>query len=322
MNKTLSYYFFIAFSLVYLGSKQSLAQTNLVPNPSFEDTLQCPFNPGQIVFAQPWSSATLASTDYFNACNAGGLSVPSNDGGYQFARTGVAYAGIHTYIPSFIYREYLQVELSSMLLLNRNYQVEFYVSLSDTVYVGANNMGAYFSNDAITGVSGQVLNVIPQINNYAMTNPLYDKLNWMKVAGSFISDGTEKYITIGNFNDDASTDTIHVTGGSYFDAYYYVDDVSVICTDCGSFIPNTFSPNNDGTNDYIDFSSLNLVEEIVDIYNRWGTKVFQSSANVTKWDGRDMKGSDCSEGVYYYVFHYSEFINKEIDKKGFIQLVR
>lgn len=89
-----------------------------------------------------------------------------------------------------------------------------------------------------------------------------------------------------------------------------------------AIIPNIFSPNNDNQNDYIDFSNLNLVEEIVDIYNRWGTKVFQSSANVTKWDGRDLKGNDCAEGVYYYVFHYSDFINKTIDKKGFIQLVR
>lgn len=88
------------------------------------------------------------------------------------------------------------------------------------------------------------------------------------------------------------------------------------------FVPNIFSPNNDGQNDYIDFSNLVLVEEIVDIYNRCGNKVFQSSFTNNKWDGRDLKGNDCSEGVYYYVFHYSEFINKEIDKKGFIQLVR
>ena len=299
-----------------------LGQTNLVPNPSFEDTLQCPFNPGQIVFAEPWYSPTLASTDYFNACNSGTFSVPVNDGGYQYARTGSAYAGIHTYMPGFIYREYLQVELISKLSLNRTYKVEFYVSLSDKVYVGANNMGAYFSNNAISAMSGQVINVVPQVSNDTLTNPLYDNVNWMKIEGSFISDGTETYITIGNFNDDATTDTIHVVGGTYYDAYYYIEDVSVVCTDCTDDIPNIFSPNNDNQNDYIDFSNLNLVEEIVDIYNRWGTKVFQSSVNVTKWDGRDLKGNDCTEGVYYYVFHYSDFINKEIDKKGFIQLVR
>ena len=75
-------------------------------------------------------------------------------------------------------------------------------------------------------------------------------------------------------------------------------------------------------NDQIDFSSLNLVEEIVDIYDRWGNKVFQSSASITKWDGKDLQGNDCSESVYYYIFHYSEFINKTLDKKGFIQLIR
>lgn len=87
-------------------------------------------------------------------------------------------------------------------------------------------------------------------------------------------------------------------------------------------IPNIFSPNNDGQNDAIDFSHLNLVEEIVDVYNRWGNIVFQSSRTVVKWDGKDLKGNDCAEGVYYYVFHYAKFINKTINKKGFIQLVR
>ena len=87
-------------------------------------------------------------------------------------------------------------------------------------------------------------------------------------------------------------------------------------------IPNIFSPNNDGINDYIDFSNLNLAEEIIDIYDRWGIKVFVSSATNTKWDGKNMKGADCAEGVYYCLFHYSDFINKKINKKGFIQLLR
>lgn len=87
-------------------------------------------------------------------------------------------------------------------------------------------------------------------------------------------------------------------------------------------LPNIFTPNNDGVNDIIDFSNLNLTEEIVDIYNRWGNKVFQSSAAKTKWDGKDLDGNDCTDDIYYYVFHYAEFINKTIDRKGFIQLLR
>jgi gliding motility-associated-like protein len=87
-------------------------------------------------------------------------------------------------------------------------------------------------------------------------------------------------------------------------------------------LPNVFTPNNDGINDLVDFSYLNLSEEIVDIYDRRGLKVFQSSRTVSKWEGDDLKGNACPDGVYYYVFHYSDFINKTIDKNGFIQLLR
>lgn len=317
-------YCFIIFLFV-LSTLDFRAQTNLVPNPSFEDTLQCPFNAGQIAFASPWSAGTVASsTDYFNSCNSGGIGVPINDGGHQFPRTGNAYAGLYMFFGfGFEWREYIQVKLISQLNFQKNYKIEFYVSLADTISI-ASNISLYFSDTAISELPGQRLNVIPQFSNDLITNPLIDKNNWIKVSGIYTATGTENYITFGNFYDNAGTDTIFVGGGSYPGSYYYLDDVSISCIDCNDsvFIPNIFSPNNDNQNDYIDFSNLNLVEEIVDIYNRWGNKVFQSSVNVTKWDGRDLKGNDCSEGVYYYVFHYAEFINKELDRKGFIQLVR
>lgn len=301
--------------LFVLSTLDFRAQTNLVPNTSFEVFSVCPNNYGQINNASNW----LGNAEYFNSCDTLNFGVPNNFTGNQFANTGVAYAGIHTYIPGFTNsRGYVQTELSSKPIANRNYHVEFYVSAVDNCKLGTNNMGAYFSDTVIYNLVVH----LPQINNDILLNPLNSRDNWTKVSGNFVATGNEKFITIGNFNDDISTDTINFPSGGFFDAYYYIDDVSVVCSDCNSFIPNIFSPNNDNQNDYIDFSNLNLTEEIVAIYNRWGNKVFQSSVNVTKWDGKDLKGNDCSEGVYYYVFHYSEFINKEIDKKGFIQLVR
>ncbi len=304
----------ISSFILFVGTNQSSGQTNLVHNPSFEIFTSCPTFYDQINNANYWSG----NAEYFNSCGTLNFSVPNNFTGNQFANSGEAYVGIHTYSPGYINsRGYIQSELITNLVENRNYLVEFYVSAVDNCLLGINNMGAYFSDTIIYNL---VLHP-PQINNDILLNPLNNKDEWIKVSGNFIAKGTEKFITIGNFNDDASIDTIHFPSGGFADGYYYIDDVSVICTNC-DLIPNIFSPNNDNQNDYIDFSNLNLVEEIVDIYNRWGNVVFQSSATNTKWDGKDLKGNDCSEGVYYYVFHYSEFINKEIDKKGFIQLVR
>ncbi|MDQ3048432.1 MAG: gliding motility-associated C-terminal domain-containing protein [Bacteroidota bacterium] len=87
-------------------------------------------------------------------------------------------------------------------------------------------------------------------------------------------------------------------------------------------IPNVFTPNGDLQNDVIDFSFLNLTEIIITIYNRWGEKVFESSRTNTSWVGKNKNGVDCPAGVYYYAFDYADFINKKIDRKGFIQLLR
>lgn len=69
---------------------------NLVPNYSFEDTLQCPIGNGisPITYSPPWFSPTNSTANYFNSCNNFSWGVPNNVGGIQYARTGKSYAGI------------------------------------------------------------------------------------------------------------------------------------------------------------------------------------------------------------------------------------
>src|SRR5258708_7934679 len=86
----------------------SFAQ-NLVPNPSFEDTIQCPANPQPTIdYASHWSTYG-SSSDYFNSCannNSFIYGVPSNFSGYQNAMHGIAYAGLITWCDNGITREY------------------------------------------------------------------------------------------------------------------------------------------------------------------------------------------------------------------------
>jgi len=293
------------------------AQVNLVPNYSFEDTLQCPFFSAQINFAPPWYDPTSASSDYFNNCNSGNLGVPTNIVGFQFARTGKAYAGIYTYIQTFSYRDYIQVSLISSLLSGKKYNVEFYVSLADTMGIATNNIGLYFSDIPITASAGSVLNVPPQVANDIVNVKLTDKNGWTKISGSYIANGTEQYITIGNFLNDMSVDTVHVIGVSYPFSYYYIDDVSVVCFDCNDvLIPNIFTPNNDGVNDY--FEIKNLPDDAsTQIFNRWGIKVFETNKSNVFWDGRTTSGNELVDGTYFYLVTSEEEIYK-----GFLQLIR
>jgi len=70
------------------------------------------------------------------------------------------------------------------------------------------------------------------------------------------------------------------------------------------FVPNTFTPNNDGLNDY--FSPLGLaIETIVhfEVFNRWGECIYRAEniapGNKSGWDGT-YYGAAVQEGVYIY----------------------
>lgn len=82
-------------------------------------------------------------------------------------------------------------------------------------------------------------------------------------------------------------------------------DVVVTCKDANIFIPNTFSPNGDGSNDvfYPRGTGLDRVK-VLRIFNRWGEVVFEKinfpvNDPAQGWDGR-FNGKDPQAGVYVY----------------------
>ena len=107
--------------IVFVISTLNVFSQNLVLNPSFEDTLQSLSFSSNIDDALGWSSATFFGTpEYFNSCsNFPGTGVPNNITGYQYARTGNAYAGIFTYYYTVQSREYILGKLFSPLVAER-----------------------------------------------------------------------------------------------------------------------------------------------------------------------------------------------------------
>jgi len=66
-------------------------------------------------------------------------------------------------------------------------------------------------------------------------------------------------------------------------------------------IPNAFSPNNDGINDYWDINALNTYpESITQVFDRYGQQVFQSTGYARPWDGSN-NGKALPSGTYYYI---------------------
>ena len=88
-------------------------------------------------------------------------------------------------------------------------------------------------------------------------------------------------------------------------------------------VPNVFSPNEDGVNDVWAFISLTKTASLnLEIINRWGNLVFESSDLNATWNGKDVTGSDLAEGVYFYKYLVVGLNGLTYEGHGNITLVR
>ena len=87
-------------------------------------------------------------------------------------------------------------------------------------------------------------------------------------------------------------------------------------------VPNAFTPNNDGKNDFLyplnAYKASNLRFRI---YNRYGSRIFESSDWTKKWDGK-LNGIDQPTGGYVWVLEYTNPAGIAIFKKGVTLLIR
>jgi gliding motility-associated-like protein len=93
------------------------------------------------------------------------------------------------------------------------------------------------------------------------------------------------------------------------------DTAVVFPGDCELFIPNAFSPNKDGINDYFGvINSVYVQEFAIKIFNRYGQVVFSANNITDKWDGT-YKGKVVSGGAYTWSIVY-------INAKGFTKWLK
>jgi gliding motility-associated-like protein len=100
------------------------------------------------------------------------------------------------------------------------------------------------------------------------------------------------------------------------------DDVCFVLTDEFTvYIPNTFTPNNDGKNDVFLIFGENISDISMEIYDRWGVRVFSSNDYRIGWDGT-YKDAACPGGVYTTIIKYTGLDRKKYTQSGHIMLLR
>jgi gliding motility-associated-like protein len=220
----LKFVFLFAVWLVALIHPDHIQAQNLVPNPSFETLSECPsyFGGVGMSFAPPWESAHSGTPDVYHECATfPSVGVPDNIFGSEYAHTGQGYAGVFTYINSYEYREYMLAPLNQTLVAGNWYRVSMFVSTPEEA-CGVNSFGIYLTDDWFWQFGIEALPLSPQI---VATEMITETDGWVEVSACIQSNGHERIIIIGNFNDDANTTPD--PSCSYNVGYYYFDDVSV-----------------------------------------------------------------------------------------------
>ncbi|OQP52613.1 hypothetical protein A4H97_25150 [Niastella yeongjuensis] len=162
------------------------------------------------------------------------------------------------------------------------------------------------------------------------------RFSWNAVAnatGYKVSTNGTTYVT----PSSGSTGLYHVvsglTGGTEVSFTVQAQGSSVNCPTVTSdklvartpnnryFVPNAFTPNNNGQSDEFKIESHEIRTMHLMIFNQWGQKIFETSSQQNGWDG-SFNGKQQPVGVYVYVLSMTMLDGTVENKKGTISLIR
>lgn len=88
------------------------------------------------------------------------------------------------------------------------------------------------------------------------------------------------------------------------------------------FVPNCFTPNFDGLNDFFTVKAENLASFEMIIFNRWGEQLFQTKSIQPGWKGFSEIGYSYPDGNYFYVIKAKGKDSQMYERSGSVTLIR
>ena len=232
-----------------------MGQTNLVPNFGFEQYSSCPTNADETSVLMDWSkySNVFSTPDYYNACaSPSTVGVPQSSSFYQLDhRNCGGYIGLVTWSVANNDREYLGTQLNQPLIVGQKYYISFYTVMGGSFFAGdymespSNNIGMRFSTLPYNSTNPAPIDNFSHLHSVSIIS---DTANWVRISGSIVADSAYQYLILGNFFDDANTDTTTLNCGNCINnySYYLIDDVcvstdSLLCNGGIDVLPCTVS---------------------------------------------------------------------------------
>lgn len=101
----------------------------------------------------------------------------------------------------------------------------------------------------------------------------------------------------------------------------------VVGEDFGIYVPNAFTPNGDGLNDVFQPKGFGVVKYELNIFDRWGERVFHTTNFEDSWNGtmqskKDVKYGVLEEGVYTWLINCTSVFGKSHELKGHVTLMK
>ncbi|MCB0643911.1 MAG: gliding motility-associated C-terminal domain-containing protein, partial [Phaeodactylibacter sp.] len=192
------------------------------------------------------------------------------------------------------------------------------------------------SDEAFSCIESDLINDLDWINPMNLCPETDDVVSYNIYYAPFENSEFELLESI-----DLSTDTVYQhrpdigIAGCYavtaVDTFFNESAFSnIVCVDnCPVYeLPNAFTPNGDNQNDlFIPYPYCFIEEVEFQVINRWGEVVFETNNPDLNWDGRNSRGQDLPQGVYYYTCKVFErrvtgIVPSPELLKGYIELVR
>jgi gliding motility-associated-like protein len=109
---------------------------------------------------------------------------------------------------------------------------------------------------------------------------------------------------------------------TYNECGSYSDSITITNGVCNLIMPTAFTPNGDGLNDVFRVKYPFTVKQFkMEIYNRWGEKVFESQNITDGWNG-NFGNNQAIASIYVWVISFTDMSDEIHQLKGTITLIR
>jgi gliding motility-associated-like protein len=151
-----------------------------------------------------------------------------------------------------------------------------------------------------------------------------DVISWLYHFGDGDSIGYTTPSPIHTYPDVAASSylaTLFVT--NVYGCTDFISHVVEIGPEFTFFIPNAFTPNGDGTNDFFFGQGIGITEYDLFIFDRWGNQIFHADDINHLWDGRANGGDDVAQqDVYVWKVRLTDVFGKKHNYIGTVTLVK